>query len=325
MNITVDDIRGVVGILPTPATSNADRWDAENTVNLPESEKMVRGIVDAGTNVIMTTGTFGQGATLTFEELRDFVDCVVQTTAKRRPVFAGVTTLNTRDTIKRARAMIDVGADGLFLGRPMWISLDDRNLVKYYRDLAEALPGVPFVIYDNPLAFKGNISPEAYEQLATIPQIVASKHATNPQLEPDLAQIGDRIRILPFETQWSKLAVKYPDAALACWSGAVACAPAPINALARAIARRDWQTAEAIGERVNWAVSPMISGGMSGFMDYSIQLGRERFLAAGFIDPGPSRPPYTEAPEELKEGSRECGRRWATLQAEFEKTAAGVA
>src|SRR6185437_16718167 len=99
-----------------------------------------------------------------------------------------------------------------------------------------------------------NISPEAYEQLAKIPQIVASKHATNPQLEPDLQRIGKRIRILPFETQWAKLAIKYPDIAPACWSGAVACAPAPINVLARAIAAKDWTRAEELGEKIGWAV-----------------------------------------------------------------------
>lgn len=324
MKMTVDDVRGVVGILPTPGTPDADRWDAENTVNLPETEKMVRGVVEAGTDFIMTTGTFGQAATLTYEELRDFVDCVVQTTAGRRPVFAGVTTLNTRDTIARARGIVDLGVTGVFLGRPMWISMDDHAIVQYYRDIADALPGVPLMIYDNPLAFKGPISGEAYDELAKIPQIIASKHATNPALEPDLVRIGDRIRILPFETQWYKLAKAHPDTALACWSGAVACGPAPVNALSRAILARDWTLAEAIAEKINWALSPQFSGGMSGFMDYSIQLGRERFTSAGYIDPGPTRPPYTWAPEELKEGSRESGRRWATLQALYGSTV-GVA
>jgi 4-(2-carboxyphenyl)-2-oxobut-3-enoate aldolase len=324
MKLSVEDIRGVVGILPTPATKDADRWDAENTVNLPETEKMVRGVVEAGTDFIMTTGTFGQGATLTWEELRDFVDCIVQTTAGRRPVFAGVTTLNTRDTIKRARGLIELGIHGIFAGRPMWIALDDRGIVQYYRDLAEALPDVPLIVYDNPLAFKGQISPEAYTELAKIPQIIAAKHATNPSLEPNLTRIGDRIRILPFETQWFKLAKAHPDIAVACWSGAVACGPAPVNALSRAILARDWVLAEEIAGKIDWALSPQFSGGMAGFMDYSIQLGCERFSAAGYIDPGPSRPPYTWAPDELKEGSRESGRRWAQLQALYGSTA-GVA
>lgn len=261
MKLSCDDIRGVVGILPTPGTPDAGRWDTENSVNLPETEKMVAGIVEAGTDVIMTTGTFGQGASLLWEELRDFVDCVVQTTAKRRPVFAGVTTLNTRETIRRAKGLVQLGADGLFLGRPMWLAMDDEAIVEYYRDLAEALPGIPFIIYDNPLAFKGKISKDAYRELTKNPQIVAAKHASTPELEGNLAEFGDKIRILPLEIHWYRLAKSYPDLALACWSGGIACAPAPVNALGRTIARREWADAEAISERINWAVKPMLKAG----------------------------------------------------------------
>ena len=147
MKITAHDIRGVVGILPSPATAGAERWDAIDTVNLPETEKMVRAVVDAGVDIIMTTGTFGECATLTWPELQSLVDCVVQTAARRKLVFAGVTTLNTRDTIERGRALVALGADGLFVGRPMWIALDDAQIVAYYRDIAAALPGVPIVAY----------------------------------------------------------------------------------------------------------------------------------------------------------------------------------
>jgi dihydrodipicolinate synthase/N-acetylneuraminate lyase len=301
----------------TPGTPDADRWDAVNTINLPETEKMVRGVVEAGTDVIMTTGTFGQGASLLWEELRDFVDCVVQTTAKRRPIFAGVTTLNTRDTIRRGRELIALGADGLFLGRPMWVALDDEGIVEYYADLAEAIPGVPFIIYDNPQAFKCKISKDAYRELCKNRQIVASKHASTPELDGNLAEFGDRIRILPLENQWFRLAKAHPDLALACWSGGIACAPAPTNVLSRAILARDWGRAEQVAERIAWAVKPMLEGGLGAFGDYSIQLGRIRFKEAGFIDPGPTRKPYTKAPAQLVAGSEECGRRWASLQQEF--------
>jgi len=317
MKLTCDDIRGVVGIVPTPGTVDADRWQTENSVDLAETAKMVAGVVAAGTNIIMTTGTFGEGATLLSEELRDFVDCVVQTTAKRAPVFAGITTLNTRETIRRAKGVLAAGADGLFLGRPMWVAMDDAAIVEYYRDLAEALPDVPFVIYDNPLAFKGPISKAAYRELTRNRQIVAAKHATTPELESNLAEFGERIRILPLETQWYRLARTYPDIALACWSGGIACAPAPVNALGRAIEARDWAAAAPIAERVSWAVEPMFASGAGAFQDYSIQLGHVRFRAAGFIDPGPTRPPYRTAPPELIAGSQECGRRWATLQREY--------
>jgi 4-(2-carboxyphenyl)-2-oxobut-3-enoate aldolase len=319
MKLTVEDFVGVVGIVPSPATTNASLWNAENTVNLVETEKMVRIIVDAGVDILMTTGTFGECATLTFDELRTLVACVVATSDGKRPVFAGVTTLNTRDTISRGRALLDIGADGLFVGRPMWLALDDACIVRYYRDLADALPGVPLVVYDNPLAFKGKISPEAYQALSEIPEIVAAKHVGGPALETDLLAVGDKMRILPLATEWYSVAHSHPDLAKACWSGGVACAPGPIVALARAIKSHSWPLAKSISEKLQWAEAPMFPGGdLARFMDYSIQIGHLRFKAAGLIDPGPPRPPYLDVPSEYVAGALECGKRWASLQQEFQ-------
>jgi dihydrodipicolinate synthase/N-acetylneuraminate lyase len=312
-----------VGIVPTPATGDAEQWQSRNTVNLAETAKMIDIVVDSGVDVVMTTGTFGECATLTTAELRDFVDCVVQTTAKRRPVFAGITTLNTRDTIERGRELLAYGADGLFVGRPMWLPLDDAGIVRFYRDIAEGFAGVPLVIYDNPFAFKGKISTDVYRELAKIPEFVASKHVGGPALKTDMAAVGDRLTILPLETDWYEIATEFPDRARACWSGAVACAPAPIVALAGRIAARDWEAAKQLSDDVNWAISAMIpDGDLAQFIAYSIQLGHERFAAAGLIDPGPCRPPYIDVPAHFVAGSRECGQRWKTLQAKYARTAA---
>ncbi len=318
MKITMQDIRGVVGIIPTPATEDADHWSAAETIELAQTEKMVNTILDANVDVIMTTGTFGECATLTEEELRTFVRAVVHTVGGKCPVFAGITTLNTRDTIRRGRELVEIGADGLFVGRPMWLSLDDTAIVRFYRDVAEALPNVPLVVYDNPSAFKGKISRDVYRALAEIPEVVAAKHVGGPELESDLIEIGDKVRILPLEVDWYELARKYPQQAQACWSGGVACAPAPLIALRDEIFAENWTRAHAISERISWAVRAMFPGGdMSKFMDYSIPLGHLRFEEAGLFKPGPSRPPYLDAPEAYKEGSRLCGQRWAQLQREF--------
>lgn len=318
MKVTYEDIVGVVGIVPTPATPGADRWDAVNTIDLDETEKMIRLVTAAGIDILMTNGTFGEGASLTEDEHLAFVRCVVETNARSRPVFAGITTLNTRDTIARARRLLDLGADGLFVGRPMWLALDDAGIVRYYRDLAEALPGIPLVVYDNPLAFKGKISTEAYQALADIPEVIAAKHVGGPTLPGDVAAVGHKMRILPLATEWYPVARQYPELVRACWSGGIACAPSPIAALARAIAARDWERAQAIGDQLIWAEAPMFPGGeLTRFMDYSIQIGHLRFKAAGLIDPGPPRPPYTQLPDEYASGAQECGRRWATLEREY--------
>ncbi len=318
MKITYADFRGMLGIVPTPATPDAENWRSTQTVNLAETEKMIRLVVDSGIEMIATTGTFGECATLTEPELNDLVSCVVETVAGRRPVFAGITTLNTRDTIRRGKALVERGADGLFVGRPMWLALDDQGIVRFYRDVAEALPGVPLIVYDNPVAFKGKISSQAYAELAKIPEVVAAKHTGGPALEADMRAIGDKIRILPLPGDWQALAEKMPERALAAWSGATACAPAVLHAVSKAILARDWALASRLCDRVRWAERPMFAGGdLEGFMDYSIAVGHLRFQHAGLVNPGPVRPPYMFVPDNYRAGGIETGKRWAELQREF--------
>lgn len=318
MKFTPSDISGVVGIVPTPATEDAGHWSATNTINFAETEKMIHAIVAAGTEIIMTTGTFGECASLTEAELIDFVKCVVDSTAHRRPLFAGVTTLNTRDTIQRGRDIMRLGVDGLFVGRPMWLAMDDISIVRFYKDIAEALPGVPLVVYDNPIAFKGKISKDAYLQLAAIPEVVAAKHVGGPMLMDDAVAVGQNCRILPLLSDWLMAAKAEPDLMTAAWTGSIACAPTPINALAKAMKLRDWSAAEEISAKCQWAEKAMFAGGdLSKFMDYSIPIAHLRFAAAGLIDPGPPRPPYTELPDSYRDGALECGRRWAQLESDF--------
>lgn len=319
MKITPEEITGLCGILPTPAVATASDWRCEHSVNLPETERMTKLVVEAGTDIIMTTGTFGECASLTAAELRDFIACVVAAVGGSRLVFAGIGTLNTRETISRGRELLDAGADGLFIGRPMWLALDEPGIVRFYQDIAEALPGVPQIVYDNPSAFKGKISEAGYVALAKIPEIVAAKHVGGPQLEQDARAVGQNCRILPLVSDWYRTAKAEPDLMKAAWTGHVACAPAPLNALAAAIRERDWARAEAISDRCRWAEEAMFAGGdLSKFMDYSIQIGHLRFAAAGLIDPGPPRPPYhLDPPENYITGGMETGRRWKQLQQEF--------
>ncbi|WP_264028572.1 dihydrodipicolinate synthase family protein [Mycobacterium mantenii] len=230
----------MVGIVPTPATSDAGSWRADNTVNTAEAEKMIEEVIGAGIEFVMSTGTFGECASLTHDEWLTFTTCIAKVIRGRVPFFAGVTTLNTRDTISRGREAIHAGADGLFVGRPMWLPLDDDAIVRFYGDLTEALPGVPFVVYDNPAAFKGKISVEAYRKLADLPQIVATKHAGGPTLQRDIEAVGDKVAVLPLDSDWYAAAKQSPDLATACWSGNVACAPSPLAALSRAVLSRDW-------------------------------------------------------------------------------------
>ncbi len=312
------DLVGILGMVPTPSTPDADHWSCRNSVDLDSTAAMVSMVVEGGVRILLTNGSLGEGATLLAHEQRDFAACIAGTLKGRGLLFAGVTTLNTRETIDRARLVLDAGADGLFLGRPMWMSLDAPSTVRYYADLAEALPGVPFVLYDNQFAFKAKIATETYAELSRIPAIIGAKHIGGPAIGDDLKAVEGRMRILPLDTQWCALARAFPDEALACWTGNAADGPEPLAALAKAVAAQDWARAEAISARMAWAQAPMFPGGkLENFVDYNIPIAHARIQGSGLVRSGPPRPPYIFAPEGHLEGGRETGRRWESLRREF--------
>jgi 4-(2-carboxyphenyl)-2-oxobut-3-enoate aldolase len=318
MKVTMADIQGVLGMLPTPSTSDADRWDCTHSVDLDETARMVAMIAGAGVRILLTNGSFGEGATLTADEQRDFTACIAQTLSGAGLLFAGVTTLNTRETIARARLMLDAGADGLFLGRPMWMSLDQAGIVRYYADIAEAVPGVPLIIYDNEFAFKAKIATDTYAELARNPAIVATKHIGGPAIADDLRAVEGRLRVLPVDARWHDLAHAFPQEVTACWSGNAADGPEVLALLADAVSRRDWKLTADLCERMAWAQAPMFPGGkLENFIDYNIPIAHARLEGSGRVRTGPPRPPYREAPPSFIEGGRETGRRWASLRDAF--------
>lgn len=318
MTLSSKDIVGIAGILPTPSTADANHWSCEDSVDHAETAAMVERVVAGGVRILLTAGSFGEGATLTGREHLGFTDTIVRTARRRALVFAGATTLNTRDTIQRGRALVAQGADGLFLGRPMWMALDQQAILRFYQDVAEALPRVPVVIYDNHLAFKGKIATATYEALSRIPEMVATKHIGGPTLAEDLVAVGGRMRVLPIDAQWPDLARRFPDEALACWTGNTADGTEPLLALQRAIEARDWDRADAIAADMAWAQAPMFPGGkLENFVDYNIPIAHARLQGSGLVRTGPPRPPYLFAPEDYMEGGRETGRRWATLRERY--------
>ena len=106
----------------------------------------------------------------------------METAAGRAPIFAGVTTLNTRETVRQLRQMRDTGADGAMLGLPMWQEIDVPGAVQFYRDVAEAVPELAICIYANPEAFKFSFPTPFWAQVAEIPQVVSTKYINIAQL-----------------------------------------------------------------------------------------------------------------------------------------------
>lgn len=322
--LTAQDIKGIVGIMPTPIKDGANTWKDRDVVDLEEASRGVDKLVRDGVDMLLVNGTFGEAATLTWDELKKFSATVVETIAGRIPVFLGATTLNTRDTIERATYFRDLGAEGLFLGRPMWCQMSEEMTVQYYKDVAEALPDMNILIYDNPEAFKGKISTRAYAELAKIPQVVASKYRSvlagisSDTLVADMRAVKGNIKLLPHDCDWYYAAKWYPEEIDACWSSGVSSGPAPVVALKKALKEGDWVKAKQITDELYWAYERFLpQGSFQIFNIYNIAIQKARFDAAGYIKAGPALPPYHVVPQFVLDDAKECGSRWKQLQEKY--------
>lgn len=319
MRIDIEHLTGVLAIMPTPALPNGSDPTAIDTVNHEEARRAASALIDDGVDAIMINGTFGEAATLTWDELRAFTRTVVDEVAHRVPVFGGATTLNTRDTISRARVLAELGVDGLLLGRPMWSPCDDDTIVDFYRHVAAGTPDLGIVVYDNPVSFRGKISSAVYQQLAQIPQVIAAKYpALGDAFLADLDAMGDGMRLLPLAREWYTAWQQAPGRVPACWSGSASCGPVPDLALRDALRAGRMDEAEAIADALGTAAETFFPGGsFEAFSRYNVPLEKIRIDEAGYISAGPCRPPYIHCPEAYAEGARESGRRLARLHAEL--------
>lgn len=320
--MTPEDVKGVWAIVPTPAKPDAGDWRAQDTVDLDETAKMVELLVEGGASGILSMGTLGECATLTWPEKKAFMAALVESAAGRIPVFVGSTTPNTRDTVEQMRFATDLGADGTMLGIPHWCTPSLSTAVQFYRDVAEGAPDLAIAIYANHEAFKFDFPAAFWGQVAGIPQVVTAKYAAGPAtLMQDLAAIAGRIKILPIDYAYYACA-RMADEIDAFWSSGAVCGPNVaielFDVVTKARANGDWSAARAFAGRLAGTARSFIpEGSMKLFSTYNIALEKERMAAGGLISPGPVRPPYGFTPEAYLEGAREAGKLWADLSHEL--------
>jgi trans-o-hydroxybenzylidenepyruvate hydratase-aldolase len=316
------DLRGVYAIIPTPAKDGADRWDAVDSVDLAETERVVDRLIGDGVSGLIVLGTTGECATLTGQEYEAFVDCVLATVKGRIPAFIGTTALGTHEVVRRTRFAADRGAEGILLGLPMWQPLTVDMAVEYYRGISEAFPRLALMVYGNGRAFRFPFPPQFWNRVVdAAPTLMAAKYSRPQALLDSLAAARGRVHFLPHDGALSKFAELSPETTTACWSTAASMGPEPVLAQMRALLSHDAETLRRIAADLAWAREPIaeITSDPDLFATYNIQLEKIRIEAAGYCRAGPIRPPYNVMPEPYAERARENARRWRQLCTKYSK------
>jgi trans-o-hydroxybenzylidenepyruvate hydratase-aldolase len=313
--------------MPTPAKADAADWRATQTVDIDEAVRAAEALIAGGIDGILTLGTFGEGATLEWDEKRSFLGALVEAVAGRVPLFGGATSLSTRESVRQARAWLDLGVDGNMIGVPMWCKSDLPTAVQFYRDMAEGCPELPICVYANVEAFKFEFPRPFWAQVSEIPQVVSAKYLTIAQLHADLNLTKGRIRFLTTDGDHYAAARIDPEQCTAFWSSGASCGPAPAVQLRDAVRQArlsgDWGIARGVADEIKASLSTLFpKGDIAEFAKYNIGLEKARIDAAGWMKAGPCRPPYTRVPEDYLQGARKSGEAWSALDQKYRSATA---
>jgi len=162
--------KGVVVPIITPLTK-------EYKVNIPALCKLIDFLIDGGVHGIFAAGTTGEFYYLTNEEHQEIVEATVDHVKGRTPVYAGISSISTRQCINLAKIAEKAGANALTSLPPFYISLTQNEIYEHFAAIA-ANTSLPIILYDNTPKTHLPINPATVERLAKIPNIVALKDST---------------------------------------------------------------------------------------------------------------------------------------------------
>lgn len=181
------------GIFPAMLTP----FQEDGALNFEMLSINIEAQLEAGIHGLIFAGSLGEASVLTTDEKFELLTYALKAVRGRVPVLLNLTENTTDDAIAFAKKAEQLGADGLMVLPPMRYRGDDREVVAYFRAVAQST-ALPILVYNNPVDYATYISLDMFEELLEEPTIQAVKESTR-----DLTNItrlrnrfGDRLKIL---------------------------------------------------------------------------------------------------------------------------------
>jgi len=181
--------RGVFPYLVSPIDGAGNVMDDVLTV-------LVDHLIHSGVHGLTPLGSTGEFAYLNRQQRRRIVEIVIKSSQGRVPVVAGVAATSTPDAVAQARDYEQAGADGILAIMEAYFPVAQAGVLDYFTKIAEAV-SCPVVLYTNPNFQRSDLTIDAIERLADVPNISYLKDAsTNTgRLLSIMNRVGERISI----------------------------------------------------------------------------------------------------------------------------------
>lgn len=162
--------QGIITPIVTP-------FNDDYSINYDQIKVLIDKLIAKGVKGIFILGSNGEFHVISNQEKIEFSKYVIDIVNGRVPVYAGVGTCSTSESIVLAKELEKLGADVLSVVNPYFLPLNDDELYNHFKCIADSVK-IPIVLYNIPKATGTCLSQEVVKRLARIDNIKAIKDSS---------------------------------------------------------------------------------------------------------------------------------------------------
>jgi dihydrodipicolinate synthase/N-acetylneuraminate lyase len=185
-------IRAWQGVYPAVTT----KFRSDLRLDVAAMEKHFAWQIDSGVDGLIVCGSLGENSVLASDEKLEVLRIAVHVSARRVPVLQTIAEGSTAEGIALSERSAREGADGFMALPGMRYVSDPRETIAHYRAIAQASPK-PIMVYNNPVAYGVDVTPDMFGELADEKAIVAIKESSDDvrRVTDIINRTGDRYAI----------------------------------------------------------------------------------------------------------------------------------
>ena len=181
--MNTDFIKGVIVPIITPI-------DADEMIDEKKMREQVDYVIEGGVLGILAFGSNGEFYMVEEDEMERGLKIMVDQAAGRVPVYFGIGAISTKKCVRLAKMAEANGAAGISILQPMFLKPTETELFTHFKTIAEAVPSMPVLLYNNPGRVGYTMSGNLVERLAhEVENIVGMKDTSG-----DITQTSEFIR-----------------------------------------------------------------------------------------------------------------------------------
>lgn len=161
------------GIFPAVTT----KFTEDDRLDTKEMARCFKLQLDAGVDGLIVCGSLGEASTLDSDEKLEVLKVALDV-AGGRPVLLTISDGSTRNAQKLAERGAKAGAAGFMVLPGLPYKSDPRETIAHFTAVARA-GGLPAMIYNNPVAYGVDITPDMLVEMASEPLFTSIKESSD--------------------------------------------------------------------------------------------------------------------------------------------------